>query len=140
MLVGCAAAPPQTITLAPGLHESVAIAAARARDAWCAAPVDWCPELVDSGGDAQVIVQAFTGQSWDSRMNNSGETIKVQANIVEGGADYLTGAMVHEFGHFGIDGHVPRSPLMKARFDLGEDIPWTVDSLAAAEWCKQQGC
>jgi len=137
LLNGCGAAPPRTITVSPDLPEDVQVAAAVAADAWCSAPVGWCPELVAEGGESEIRIEAFKGHSAQARANNGGRAIRVQPDTI---GFWLDGMMTHEFGHYGIDGHVPTSALMRAKFDLDTDIPTTVDAQAAGEWCAQQGC
>ncbi len=137
--------PPRTISVAPELPEQVQIAAAVARDAWCAAPVGWCPELVEGMGDAEIRVEPFP-DAFDgiqghvgAGAHNDGAFIAVAPAVIDGFTD-LSGALTHEFGHFGIDGHVPTSALMHARFATAADVPTVVDVEASAEWCSQQGC
>lgn len=142
LLFGCGAPPPRTIQVSPELPEAVQVAAARARDAWCLAPVGWCPELTTEPGDAFIEVRAYRGTSAGSRMrNNLGVAIQVQPDVAKWPADQITGAMTHEFGHFGIEDHVAKSALMRARFETSSDVPWDVDAEASDEWCAEQhGC
>lgn len=141
LFAACAGPPPATIGVSTDLPEGIQVAAARARDAWCAAPVGWCPDIVSEGGEAHIEIHHFADERKGCQMRNDGlGTIDVRPAIADWSADDLTGAMTHEFGHFGIDGHVPSSALMHARFSSPGEIPWAVDTEASDAWCAQQGC
>lgn len=146
-LAACApeATPPATITLGAALPESVQIAAARARDAWCAAPVGWCPELVAEGGEGIIRVAHFKLEaSSDPKALKPAWQVENRIDVApfaqDWTADELSGPMLHEFGHFGIEGHVEDSPLMREKPGNVAQMPRAVDAAAAAEWCAQQGC
>lgn|SRR3569832_2098916 len=144
-LVGCAGyTPPRTITVSPDLPADVLIAAARARDAWCdvAETTGWCPELVDAGGEGQIVVRHFPEEAEGAQARTCGnDTICVRPGMADATADDLDGVLTHEFGHLaGIAKHVERSSLMRAEFPTPADIPAHVDALAVAELCKEQGC
>lgn len=147
VLVACGAEappPPATITVSPELPAAVREAAARARDGWCAAPVGWCPELVASGGEVEVRVEAF-GRActedtpvgvacWGALHVASGDILVAPVSWLD-----LDGPLLHEFGHAGIRGHIDESALMRAEF-MSDGVPTVVDAEAAAGWCAQQGC
>jgi hypothetical protein len=139
LLAACAPEPPKTISLG-SVPDSVREAAYVAAAAWCAVSdrTHWCPELVEAGGDARLTVGHFDAESGHAAAHQTGDMIEVSPGVLDGWP--LDGIMTHEFGHFGIDGHVRRSPLMHARFEHASDLPVVVDDLAVAEWCKQQGC
>jgi hypothetical protein len=141
LMLVCAACgsppPPRTITVSEDLPLQVQAAAYIARDAWCASPVGWCPEIVTGFADAQIIVHRFTGNNPGAKLHNDGARIEVQPDAVDFD---LSGAMTHEFGHFGIDGHVEDSELMHKEFASSLDIPVTVDPEAVGAWCKEQEC
>lgn len=147
---GCAGAPapPATIAIDSNLPQGVQAAAAEARDAWCAAPVGWCPEIVAGRGEAFVTAGHWSketnGVDPGSIASNRGNgTILLSETLLSAGyvdAEYWVGALTHELGHFGIDGHVASSPLMRANMETPREIPSTVDPPAAAEWCNEQGC
>jgi hypothetical protein len=146
LMSGCGAAPPpRTIAASPDLPESVLIAASRARDAWCAAPVGWCPELVPDSGDAVITVGDYDGsdatENASGGRNDGSGSLEIATWAVSIPLEDLVGIMTHEFGHFGIDGHVNhRGSLMYWRFEYSSDIPHDVDSWSSVEWCDQQGC
>lgn len=131
-------------SLPPGVHEAVA----RARDAWCAAPVGWCPEIVADNGEAFIVAGHWSketnGIDPGSIASNRGDgTVLLSQTMLSAGyvdAGYWTGALTHEFGHFGIAKHVERSPLMRAELEGPREVPTVVDAAAAAEWCSEQGC
>jgi hypothetical protein len=145
---GPAMAPPHTIMLDPRLPSGVIDAAHRARDAWCAAPVGWCPEFVTERGDAFITEGHWSketnGVDPGSIASNRGNgVVLLSETMLSAGyvdTDYWAGALTHEFGHFGIDGHVASSPMMRADMRTPREIPSVVDAAAAAEWCAQQGC
>jgi hypothetical protein len=145
-LTGCGTwpDPPRAITVSPNLPDAVLLGVVQARDAWCAAPVGWCPELVESGGDSDIVVAHFAGEvteegSGVAAYNHNGVRIFVSQNAVDSG-EKLGGALAHEFGHFGIAGHVEASPLMRAETDYLGDVEPRVDAFAAMQWCREQGC
>ena len=142
VLTGCGTPPPpRTITVSPNMPEAIQVAAQRAADAWCSAPVGWCPELVDDGGDSVILVGDAAGNADFVAATNNGRRLLISARTVAEGwtADDLTGPLLHEFGHYGIDGHT-RDGLMAPRFEYALEIPHEVDPVAVAEWCEQQGC
>jgi hypothetical protein len=150
--MACGAAPPKTIEVSTELPAGVQLATAIARDAWCAVAdrTHWCPELVEAGGDASIVVREYPGACTDDTpegtncsggRNHDGVAIYISPLVSEEPGEKLAGVVTHEFGHFGIDGHIARSELMRWFFPGGpETIPATVDSSAVAGWCQQQGC
>lgn len=150
LLLGACSAPPlppQTIAIDPQLPPGVVAAVHRARDAWCAAPVGWCPDIVAENGDAYIMAghwaKETNGVDAGNIARNNGHRVMLSETMLSAGyvdADYWVGAITHEFGHFGIDGHVASSPLMRADMEAPRQIPSTVDGPAAAEWCNEQGC
>lgn len=145
--------PPRTISLSSELPDKVLAAAAAARDAWCAAPVGWCPELVyDQPGDSRIRVHDFRGeirpdadgdgvfeQGYGAH-NDRGALIEVAPYAAEFSQEELNATLMHEFGHYGISGHVQASALMRRLLNFFIEIPDHVDAEAAAAWCAQQGC
>lgn len=148
LVLACACgvpAPPRTISVSPELPEHILIGVATARDAWCSAPVGWCPELVDYGGESIVAVEHFEVEGKDSsglkpRMNNVNGYIQISPVIANDPTWPWSGMCTHEFGHYGIPAHLSKSPLMKAAFGLNDPVPIVVDSVAASAWCTYQGC
>lgn len=154
LLAACAEPPPpRTISLSSALPDTVLVAASAARDAWCAAPVGWCPELVyDVMGDSELRIHDFRGemrpdadgdgvfeQGYGAH-NDRGAVIEVAPYAAERGQAELTAMLMHEFGHYGISGHVPASALMRSRLNFFVEIPDHVDAPASDQWCRQQGC
>jgi len=135
VLVACAGAPPRTVTVGIDLPPEVRVAAWNARERWCAA-VGYCPELVAFGGDGFVRVRRF-GDDWIAAAHQTRDLIEVSPLWLD---HDLTGAMLHEWGHFGIDGEVESSWLMKARHADEADFPDVPDPAAIEAWCAQQGC
>jgi hypothetical protein len=135
------------------MQEAVVAAA----DSWCqvADVTGWCPEVIVAPfGDALV-----TSGHWDTEVsmapdgaaygawaeNDRATRITISANMVESGlvdAETWTGAIKHEFGHFGIyaPAHRRQSPLMRDRHESATDYPDIPDSVALDMWCSQQGC
>jgi hypothetical protein len=141
--------PPRTISLSSSLPDNVLIGAERARAAWCAAPVGWCPELVyDVMGDSELRVHSFSGEvepDGDSYRgigahNDRGAMIDVAPYAATLSADVMAATLMHEFGHYGIKGHVPASALMRRELNFFVAIPDHVDAEASDEWCRQVGC
>ena len=154
LLAACAEMPPpQTISLKSDMPDNVLLAAELSRDAWCVAPVGWCPELVyDQMGDSQIRIGDFKGEvkpdadgdgSFERGFgahNDRGAVIGIAPYAATWGAEQLTAALMHEFGHYGIQGHVAASALMRAELNFWNDVPDHVDIEASDKWCEQQGC
>lgn len=144
-LTGCGGyTPPQTITVSPELPEAVLVAAARARDAWCAVSdvTGWCPELVSEGGEGQIVIRHFPQEADGAQARTCGDDlICIRPGMVDATADDLDGVLTHEFGHLaGFSGHNARSSLMREDFPTPADIPAVVDPLTVTVLCEQQGC
>lgn len=146
-LDGCAPQPPRTIAVSPSLPDGVHEAAQRAASAWCdvSNQTHWCPDIVDSDGDSEVRPDDWPGacesdsapdEPCNGMHNYRGIYIGVSPMVRDWDADKLTIQLTHEFGHYGIDGHVKRSLLMRAVNPASA----AVDSPALAAWCEQQGC
>jgi len=140
--------PPDTIGV-NGMPEEIIEAALTAADAWCAADVGWCPEIVAGASDAPIVIGDFKGQV---RINEDGALEGLAAHNVACAyievaplavelmtPEELAAVLMHELGHFGIKGHVPSSTLMRSRITLGAESPDHVDWPAAREWLRQQG-
>jgi hypothetical protein len=146
VLPGCSSAytAPHTITVSPDLPADVQVAAARARDAWCAVSdqTGWCPELVSEGGEGEIVIRHFPEEAEGAQARTcADDTVCVRPGMADATADDLDGVLTHEFGHLaGIAGHIARSSLMRAQFPTPADIPTEVDPLAVEALCEQQGC
>jgi hypothetical protein len=157
ILAACACGaptPPRTINLddAPeNAREAAYVSAA----AWCdvSDQTGWCPELVYGVmGDAKIWVGHFPGEiqpnaagdSWAAEgygAHNVGSGIQIAplaARLLS--IPELSAVLDHEFGHFGIEGHVSTSALMQAVMHVDIDAPQSVDQEAVNAWCKEQDC
>jgi hypothetical protein len=142
LLCACGRVPPDSITVSPELPEPVQVAAARARDIWCAVSdrTGWCPDLVDEGGQARLHVGHFADEKIGAKAHTDQGSVELSPDAATWDVDALTGVLAHEYGHLGIEGEVPHSPLMCGFYDSPLDIPWAVDTLALSAWCDQQEC
>lgn len=143
LILGCGyPPPPKTITVWPDLPADVQEAAALAAAAWCYAPVGWCPEIVPSGGDSRIVV-VDRDDSEMFAMNHlrsaGGTEIVIFREASTWGSDALSAVLIHEFGHFGIDGHAAGGTMTPGLERLSDLVPY-VDDAAIAMWCDQQGC
>lgn len=149
ILLGCGTLP-ETVTVGIGLPPALRAAAYNAREKWCDA-VDYCPEIVAYGGVGEVRVANFARERRDDCVNpengmpcdgsgaHNDNGIITVSPLWLGGID-LEFTLLHEWGHFGIDGHPRRSPLMSPQHPVDEPQPHAIDSIAVKEWCEQQGC
>lgn len=152
VLVGCGGyTPPHTVTVSPQLPPDVLVAAARARDAWCAVSDEtgWCPELVASGGKGQIVVRHFQGEvdaaargAVAQAATCADDTICISPDAAANlSADDLDGVLAHEFGHLaGFSDHYARARLMRESYPTPADIPCEVDPVTVVKLCEQQGC
>lgn len=160
-LTGCNSLPPPgAINVKSDAPEVLAKSIALARDAWCAADVGWCPDLVTYGG-ADVVITTWAK---DGHFAGPGETLEeagwtgpaahTSAWRVEVDPNFATDldlpwVLVHEFGHFCIndfspksklivDAHVPTSAIMQAaQLDGRPDA--VVDEPARRAWLDSCG-
>lgn len=152
LATGCGASPPLTISVDATLPEGVHVAAARMVDAWCAVSdrTHWCPEIIEPGGaEAEISmghwkteIDLASDSPGGAAHNQQALAIEISQDLIEAGmieADYWTGILTHEGGHFGM-GHDEKSALMHARFETPADVPWEVDAEAVEAWCKDEGC
>lgn len=146
---GCGAPPPpRTISVRADLSDSIREAAYTAAAAWCAVEdqTHWCPEIVEEGGDAEIRADDFAGACendtpegtlCNGMHNDRGFYIGISPAVLSWyETDVVSILLAHEFGHFGIDGHVARSRLMRAVAPDSSEV----DAPAVVEWCNQQGC
>jgi Zn-dependent protease with chaperone function len=138
--------PPEQIAIGD-LPEDVQVAAAAARDAWCAAEVGWCPELTeDSGAPIEIghwDTEVSGGEPGAYGHNDNGAYIEISRNWLDSGTATvhgLTVVLIHEMGHWGNQGHA-REGIMKAEHPHGpESVEPVVDAAAQALWCAEQDC
>lgn len=135
--------PPPAITVNSAMPDVVASAISTAREAWCAADVGWCPDLVSSGGaDVMITDWRYVGHAL-----GPGETVdetgwtgpaehrdawRIEVAPPFATQEDLPGILTHAFGHFCIDGHIADSALMRAS-TVGAIVP-LVDEPARAAW------
>lgn len=137
--------PPASIRVDDTTPDVVANAIGVARDAWCAADVGWCPEI-SPFGEATVTVTRWRevghGVGPGTTLEETGWTGPAGhefAWAVEVAPEFATdldmpGVLTHEFGHFAIEGHDPRSALMVA-FHTDPIVP-VVDEFARRDWLR----
>lgn len=137
--------PPASIHLEADASEVLAEAVWTARDAWCAADVGWCPDVFP-GGEARIYVttwdgaghelnpaaESFEEAGWTGPAGNeTAWEVKVPPPFAT--AQDLSWILVHEFGHFCIDGHTREGIMQAAPAYRPEPV---VDETARAAWLR----
>lgn len=137
--------PPPAITVRSDAPDVVVSAISQARDAWCVADVGWCPDLVAFGG-ADIYIRTWNGAGHPA---GPGETLEesgwegpagiqdaweIQVPPQFATALDLPWILVHEFGHFCIQGHDSRSTIMSAQPEVRPEP--VVDDFARSDWLR----
>lgn len=137
--------PPPAITLKSDASDVMTEAVWTARNAWCAADVGWCPEVVEFGG-ADIHIRSWSGAG---HFAGPGDTLEEagwkgpagheDAWSIEVPPEFATEEdlpwiLTHEFGHFCIEGHVASSLIMSAQ-PTGRPEP-VVDEPARRSWLQ----
>jgi hypothetical protein len=151
LAVGCSCnslPPPETISVDPVLPPEVMAGALIARDAWCASPVGWCPEI-GTGAAASAIVpdswgsEARPDEEYGAWAHNDGAFIGLSREALSWGtvtAEMWGCALSHEFGHYVVRGHLDDPSLMRPVIVDPYACSPVVDDATIAAWCEQQGC
>ena len=150
--LACGRTPPQSVSIDPSFSEEQQATIVDVVDQWCES-VGYCPEL-SVGGKAEGRIVAehdydpvtgdrIGGYERHGRAEGSGAfndgdgTVFVNLDHIRmGDPSIFWMTLAHEFGHFGIDGHIKHG-LMGSHQDVGMSC---IDKHAVDEWCDQQGC